>query len=521
MNLIIWEGIDMTIPLRLAHLLDDAVMHQPNKLAIACGDVRLSFRELQIQAKRLAAGFVDAGFVGGQLATLIPNGPELVICYLACWIAGVTMVPFEYVDAPPEVQYGLADSQAKWFIVQDDKLPELDQIDLSKTAIQKIYAVGKPHVDDQGNFSELFAETPRELPDPDPETIAFILYTSGSTALPKGVTHSHASAAGIIESVLDALSKVDIHSLIVVHDSVSHMGGWIEVFPFLWRKASVVLEKEFDPNQFYDDLRHWRPTVIGAHVEHLWLMVRQAGATRNDYHSVEVIFTGGEELPLSLQRAFIDLTGKPIQVGWGMTEAIWLTIARKPELIHRGFMGLPVDDVKIRIIDPRTLQDVNEGLAGEFWVRGPMVSPGYWRRPEANKEVFMQDGWLRTGDMGLRDSNGEYWFTGRLKQIIERYGENITPGEIEQALYRNPKISEACAFGVPDADAGQVPIAYVSFKSGTSATEQELKEFLATQIAEYKIPVKIIPIEVIPLTPSGKIDRKTLIELYNSQQKRV
>jgi long-chain acyl-CoA synthetase len=323
-----------------------------------------------------------------------------------------------------------------------------------------------------------------------------------------------------VSSVLSALDRVHDGTSIVAHDSVSHMGGWIEAFPILARGGTVVLEKEFDPARFVPNLRRWRPTVLGAHVDHLWQIVRESGARREDFASLETVFTGGDELPLALQRAFLDLTGKPIEVGWGMTEAIWLTITRRTELERRGYMGRPVAEVELRVVDvtrERFGRDVADGEAGELWVRGPMVTPGYWRRPEADREVLV-GGWLRTGDMGLRDASGEYWFTGRLKQIIERNSENITPGEIEQALYRHPAVSEAGAFGVPDPDEGQVPIAYVAFAPGASASEEELKAFLATQIAAFKIPVRILPIERIPLTHSGKIDHTALAERYAGQR---
>jgi long-chain acyl-CoA synthetase len=317
--------------------------------------------------------------------------------------------------------------------------------------------------------------------------------------------------------VLAALERIDARSRVVVHDSVSHMGGFVEAFPVLARGGEVVLERDFDVERFRAGLRRWRPTLLGAHVDHLWQIVRHPGAARDDFASLDTVFTGGDELPLALQRAFLALTGLPIQVGWGMTEAIWLTIAREPELERRGFLGRPVAGVELRVVDvsrERFGQDVPDGEAGELWVRGAMVTPGYWRRPEADREVLAPGGWLRTGDMGLRDASGDWWFTGRLKQIIERSSENVTPGEIEQALYRHPAVSEAGAFGVADPDEGQVPVAYVSFAPGARATEDELKAFLATQIAAFKIPVRILPIERIPLTHSGKIDHKALAERY-------
>ena len=496
---------------RLDRLLDEPLARAPAKLAVTCGERRVSYAELSDLERRIATALCDAGLAGERVAFLLPNSIELVACYLGCWRAGVTAVPFEYVDAPPEIACGLGDSEARWLIVHEEKLADLAHVDLAHTKLERIIVAGGVATG-HARFEELLAAPPRGLPDVPPDALAFILYTSGSTALPKGVTHSHASAAGIVRSVLDALAPVDASSSMVVHDSVGHMGGWIEVFPLLSRGATVALERDFDAARFHENLRTWRPTIVGGHVDHLWQMVRHAGARREDFASVATVFTGGDELPLSLQRAFLDLAGRPILVGWGMTEAIWLTVARTAELERRGYLGRPVAEVELRVAeidDARLGADVPDGEVGELWVRGPMVTPGYWRRPEADRAVLV-DGWLRTGDMGRRAPDGDFWFTGRLKQIIERNSENITPGEIEQALYRHPGVAEAAAFGVPDPDEGQVPIAYVRFAAGASASEDELKAFLATQIAAFKVPARILAIDALPLTHSGKIDHKAL-----------
>lgn len=496
---------------RLDRLLDEPLARDPTKLALVCADQRVTYAELSDLERRIATSLHDAGLAGERVAFLLPNSIELVACYLGCWRAGVTAVPFEYVDAPPEIAYGLGDSAARWLVVHQEKLGDLARVDLAQTSLERVLVVGTPATG-HARFDELLVASPRDLPDVPSETPAFILYTSGSTALPKGVVHSHASAAGIVRSVLSALAPADASSRMVVHDSVGHMGGWIEVFPLLWRGATVALERDFDAARFHANLRTWRPTIIGAHVDHLWQIVRHAGARREDFDSVATIFTGGDELPLALQRAFLDLTGKPVLVGWGMTEAIWLTAARTPELLRRGYLGRPVDEVELRVVaidGARLGLDVADGEVGELWVRGPMVTPGYWRRPEADRAVLV-GGWLRTGDMGLCTADGAYWFTGRLKQIIERNSENVTPGEIEQALYRHPAVAEAAAFGVPDPDEGQVPVAYVRFAAGAEATEDELKAFLATQIAAFKIPARILTIDTLPLTHSGKIDHEAL-----------
>lgn len=503
---------------RLSQLLAPALASRPEAVAIEADGRRVTYRELEALAGRLATALADAGLAGERVATLLPNSVELVAGYLACWKAGAIAVPFEYVDAPPEVAYGLADSGARWLLVHEEKLGDLAKVDLRAAALREVIVVGSPS-GGRRCLSDLLAAAPRPLPAPPDDALAFILYTSGSTALPKGVTHSHASAAGIVTSVLDALSRVGPDARIVAHDSVSHMGGWIETFPLLFRGASVSLVRAFEAERFRSDLLRVRPTVVGAHVDHLWQMLRHPALRREDFASVDTVFTGGDELPLALQQAFLDRTGLPIQAGWGMTEAIWLTLCREPELVRRGRLGRPVAGVELRVADLRSDRfgrALPDGEVGELWVRGPMVTPGYWRRPEADREMRVEGGWFRTGDMGFRDADGEYWFTGRRKQIIERSSENITPGEIEQALARHPAVAEAGAFGVADPDEGQVPVAYVAFAPGRAATEAELKTFLATQIAAFKIPARILPIERIPRTHSGKIDHTALAARHAS-----
>jgi long-chain acyl-CoA synthetase len=492
----------------LPHLLNEACKRHPKKVAVIDGEMKIDFLSLQAMADHLASAFVNAHLQGSRVATLLPNCLELIVCYLACWQAGVTMVPFEYVDAPPEIAAGIADSEPKWLIVHQDKLGDLAKMDLKNTSIEKSIVLGNAPKG-YTTFSELLETPLQTLPDVESNTLAFILYTSGSTALPKGVTHSHASAGGIVASVLSALNTINSNSLMVIHDPISHMGGWIEAFPLLFAGATIVLDQDFNVDTFYSHLRNWKPTIIGAHVHHLWEMTQYPGVTRNDFASVTTAFTGGDELPIPLQRAFMKLTGIPIQSGWGMTEAIWLTIAREPNVQQRGFMGKPVEHVQLRLVDADG-HDVSTSEIGEIWVKGPMVTPGYWNRPEINKAI-LKDGWLRTGDLGLKDSNGDYWFMGRVKQIIERNSENITPGEVEQALLRHPHIDEAVVVGIADPKEGQVPVAFVTFKSGKQTSESELQSFLATQIAEFKIPTRIIQISEMPLTPSGKIDRKALL----------
>ncbi len=147
-----------------------------------------------------------------------------------------------------------------------------------------------------------------------------------------------------------------------------------------------------------------------------------------------------------------------------------------------------------------------------MWVKGAMVTPGYWKNEKATEEA-LEGGWFKTGDLAYRDSEGTIYYSGRSKDLIIRNTSNITPGEVEQALYKNPEVKEAAVIGVEDEKEGHVPVAFVVKKEGSSISEEELKEFTATQIAEYKVPARIYFIDDMPLTSSGKIDHKKLHDL--------
>jgi acyl-CoA synthetase (AMP-forming)/AMP-acid ligase II len=149
---------------RLATLLDDACAQRPHALAVAAGEARLSYRDLRVLGARLATAFADAGLAGERVATLLPNGPELLGCYLGCWGARAIAVPFEYVDAPPEIRYGLANSGARWLVVQDDKLADLDAVDLTRTRIERVFVVGAMPPARLEPFATLLDTPPRALP---------------------------------------------------------------------------------------------------------------------------------------------------------------------------------------------------------------------------------------------------------------------------------------------------------------------------------------------------------------------
>jgi long-chain acyl-CoA synthetase len=261
-------------------------------------------------------------------------------------------------------------------------------------------------------------------------------------------------------------------------------------------------------------MRRWRPTLICTHIDILARLIRWPGIERGDFASLRAVFTGGDKVPPTLQRQFIDKTGLPIQIGWGMTEAIWLTLCREPRFEAAECIGVPVGGAELRVTDPDG-QDLPTDAVGELRVRGPMVMQGYWRDPDASS-ASLEAGWLRTGDSGWRDADGLWWFATRLKELIVRNTSKISPGEVETALNEHPAVLASGVVGMADPNEGEVPVAYVVQDPERSTSEAELLTFLKGRIAQYKMPVRIEFLQSLPLTLSGKLDHRALREAANA-----
>lgn len=482
-------------------LIERAVQKFPQKIAVIDEKGSCSYELLEKQSDLLAARFQQEKLQKERIAVLLPNCFELICIYLACFKSGAIFVPLEFRDAPQEALHVYNNAKPKWLIIHEEKRDDLQLIDIGKTSIQKIWAV-----------EELFESRPSfdfQKTNFAPEDVSFLLYTSGSTGLPKGVIYSYFSAAAMIQSVMDALPSITTEETLVVHDSVSHIDGLLQVLPQLHKGGTLVLRKSFEIKDFYKNLKKYRPKVIGAHINHLVEIINYPHLIREDFTSVEQLFTGGDELPLNLQQQFLDKTGLFVQVGYGLTESIWLTITHKLELKKRGAIGKPVNgQIHLRLVD-KSGKDVQPGNPGEIWVKAPMNTPGYWDDKEATRLAF-ENGWFKTGDSAYIDAEGNYWFVGRLKQIIERNSENITPFEVEQAIMSHPAVQLVGVIGKKDPKEGEVPIAFVMLKEGSSLNEEDLKTFLKLKIAEYKIPVQIYFVSSLPITKSNKINRESL-----------
>ncbi|MBN2472028.1 MAG: AMP-binding protein, partial [Anaerolineae bacterium] len=276
--------------------------------------------------------------------------------------------------------------------------------------------------------------------------------------------------------------------------------------------ASIVC-KGFDADQVFDLIAGGGVTLYFG-VPTMFIMLQQhARWAQADFSRLKLVISGGAPCPLPVFEKFW-AKGVDFKTGYGLTEAgpntFWLPaedVRRKP-----GAVGFPLFHVDVRVVRPDGTP-CGPDEPGELLIRGPHVTPGYWNNPQATAEAIV-DGWLRTGDLASRDSEGYYTIVGRLKDMIISGGENIYPAEVESVMHAHPVVAEAALIGVPDETWGEVGRAVVALAAGHSLTADELVEFLRGRLARYKVPKSVVFVDALPKTGAGKVDKSALVARY-------
>lgn len=461
---------------------------------------RWSYAALSAAADALAFVMSAAGLAGERVALMLPNRPETVIAYLACFTAGAICAPLNSRYAPPEIERALRRARPAWLIVHASRLQGLARVDPAALTGVRVLVVGGS--DRYEPLAPLLI--PRSVPRPEQqgfEQPAVLFFTSGSTGSPKGVLHHHGSALAMLTSTSEALGDVGPRDVVQVCEPLVHVSGFIATLTTLMSGGTVALYDGFDVERYTAGLLEHRPTLICTHIDILAQLIRAPHVSPAWFSSLRGVYTGGDTVPAAVQREFMDLAGKPIAVGWGMTEAIWLTVIRVPRLERDGCIGSPVSGVEVRA-DEHT---------GELLVRGSMLMARYWE-DEALTRDLLAGGWLRTGDLGVQDADGVWWFRGRLKDLIVRRTSKITPGEVEAAIDQHPAVAASAVIAAPDHDEGQVPVAFIVLRHGQMVSADDLQGFLRERIAKYKLPARMHFLDALPLTASGKVARHDLHE---------
>jgi len=297
---------------------------------------------------------------------------------------------------------------------------------------------------------------------------------------------------------------------LLVSEAMTNASGFSYLMAGLITGATVVFSESFlqDLTQLKHVLNFYQPTVLCILTKLNHEISYDSDFSSHDFSSVRANITGGDKVLPSLVKDFTHKTNVPPYWGYGMSELIGITInkSHNPEKI--GSVGTVVPSVKIRLLDTQN-QIVSLGKIGEVWVSSPHMMLGYWNNLELTNESLV-NGWLRTGDLAYYDKDGYYWHQGRIKNLIIREGDNISPLEVENVLMKHPSVKEAIVIGIADSKAGALPIAFIKPWPKHTVTAHELINFVNMHLEDYKVPVAVYFIEVWPLTKTNKIDRLAL-----------
>ncbi|MEO1415240.1 MAG: long-chain fatty acid--CoA ligase [Bacteroidota bacterium] len=449
---------------------------------------------------------------GDRIGLLAENNLTFVVLFVAAQKTGVILIPMNWRLSPHEIDYLIQDSQPKVCVVQARFHERLKQ---DAPHYQKVeHLVEWEQLTEDLKTSDAVVYQPTyNLKEDDP---IFILYTSGTTGFPKGALYTHRML--FWNSVNTAL-RLDLTSQDVTLNVMPlfHTGGWnVLLTPFLHRGATTLMLPSFEPDRVLKTLEQEGVTIFMGVPTMLKMIADHPSFDQTDLEKLRYMIVGGEPMPIPLIEVW-EKKGIPIRQGYGMTEAgPNLTSLHHSDAIRKkGSIGKPNFYVHTRILDESGVEaQANE--TGELLIKGPMVTPGYWRNSEATKRA-LEDGWLHTGDLVRQDEEGYLYVVDRIKNMFISGGENVYPAEVERILGQMEGIKEVAVIPTPHEKWGEVGKAFIVLEQGITFSESATLAHCRTYLAKFKVPQSFVCLEELPKNGTGKIDRVALKkEAYSS-----
>ena len=492
------------------------------------------FRAVATLAAELQAKGVGKG---DRVALAMRNLPEWPVAFFAAVTIGAICVPLNAWWTGEELAYGLQDSGTRLLICDAERweriapyrseCPALETVNVSRAdnpgedTIMLERLIGG-----SGDYAALVCDT---LPDVDiaPDDDATIFYTSGTTGRPKGALGTHRnlctnilssaynSAFSVLrrgEALPDPMPRTSLTVIPLFHVTACSAG----LMGSIVAGNTLIFMHKWDPVEAFGIIEREKVNLTGGVPTIAWQLIEHPERHKYDLSSLEAVAYGGAPAAPELVRRIHQEFGALPGNGWGMTETMATVTGHSGEdyLNRPDSCGPPVAVADLKIMSEDGSTELPTGAIGELWARGPMVVKGYWGKPEASAETFV-DGWVRTGDLARLDEEGWCYIADRAKDMIIRGGENIYSSEVENVLYDHPAVTDAALIGLPHKQLGEEPAAVVHLAPGTSASEEELREWVAARLARFKVPVRIaFTRDTLPRNANGKILKKDLASLF-------
>jgi acyl-CoA synthetase (AMP-forming)/AMP-acid ligase II len=491
----------------LGEAFRETATQRESATALLYDGAEYSFRELQTRADAVTRGLVQRGVCpGDRVAVGLPNSPELVIAIVGVIQAGAALVPLNPAYTADELLYIVGDAEARVAIVTEEHATVLTQTPLPELSLIL------------SSLDTLTGGAPEPVA-VDAEAPALIVYTSGTTGRPKGAVLSHRALLSNFLTVAQAWRWTADDRLLLTLPCFHLHGLGLGIITSWLVGSSVALRRRFVAEDVCADLERVQATMFfGVPTMYNRLVaLPEAALATHDLRRMRLWVSGSAPLPAATFERFRERFGHDLLERYGMTECGFV-LATPYDGPHRpGVVGTPLPGISVRIVDPDaadagTLVDVADGVTGEIVMRGPNLFSGYWNRPEDTRRVFL-DGYLRSGDLALREADGMFRIVGRSSvDIIKTRGFKVSAVEIEDVLQRHPDVQEVAVIGLPDTDQGERVVAAVTPRAGAAVTPDALRVFARQHLAPHKIPAQIILVDDIPRIGPGKFKKKALIE---------
>jgi acyl-CoA synthetase (AMP-forming)/AMP-acid ligase II len=477
---------------------------------------RFDYRELDERSNRVANALGAAGVAGGgRVALLLMNGAEFVESFFAVGKVGAVNVPLNWRLVPDELEFILHDAGATVLVYSAEFAATVAELHSrgDRTQVTHWIQVGGetlPFAQDYDTWTAA-ADTAPVVNDSGDDDLCFIMYTSGTTGLPKGVMHSHST---VMWALLTIAATADLRYLdrYLISLPLFHVGALSPAIGCIYRGCTIVSLKAFDPKLSWTLIRDERITTTLMVPAMLQFMLAVRDPATDDASTLRWVMSGAAPVPVTLIKAY-EAMGIEIHQVYGLTESCGPACLISPDeaLTHAGSTGKAFFHTEVRVVREDG-SDCDPGEPGEVLVKGPHVMVGYWNRPEATAEAI-RDGWLHTGDVAVMDADGFVTIMDRVKDMLISGGENVYPAEIENVLLSNPKVADAAVIGITSAKWGESPLAVVVRKD-ESLTVDEVVEWCRGKLAPYKMVKAVEFVSEIPRNPSGKILKRVLREEF-------
>lgn len=530
----------------MGELLDRITESYPDKDALVYPDreLRYSYKEFRDKCDQVAKGLIKLGMKkGDSVAIWATNVPEWILTQFGSPRMGAVLVTINTNYKIFELEYLLRQSDTTTLIMIEgintsdyiemlyqlcpelkdcnpgelvsERLPLLKNVVLiSEKKYPGMFTWGEMIEMGSGVTDEELAARRATLK---PDDVVNMMYTSGTTGFPKGVMLTHNNLIGNARGQAECMNFSPVDRMCFPVPLFHCFGSVMSTLLSVVSGATMVPVETFDAHKVLKAIEKECCTAVNGVPTMFIMELELLAKEKYDVSSLRTGIMAGSPCPIEVMKQVVNVMGmREIVITYGQTEAspgITMTRTNDSLELRVSTVGRALPGVEAKIVDPETGEEVGVGVQGEICARGYNIMKGYYKMPEATKAAIDMDGWLHTGDLGVKDENGYFKITGRLKDMIIRGGENIYPREIEEFLYTHPAVKVVQVIGVPSVKYGEEVMAFIQLKEGKQLTQEEVQVFSTGQIAYYKIPKYIVFLDAFPTTTSGKIQKFRLREM--------